>query len=65
MKKQKLWCVTAYETVRVTRSYTAKTAKKAIAKMSEWVEKREDEGREFSGTLKIEPQNKTMEKEIV
>jgi hypothetical protein len=55
MPKQK-WRVTAYETVSVTREYVADSQDEAVKKMSRWTKAREDqEGREFSGTVRVVP----------
>jgi hypothetical protein len=52
MPKQR-WRVTAYETVLVTREYVADSEHEAVQKMSKWTKAREDEGREFSGTVGV------------
>jgi hypothetical protein len=50
---KKRWRVTAYETVLVTREYVADSRDEAVQKMSKWTKAREDEGREFSGTVRV------------
>jgi hypothetical protein len=58
MTKQMI-SVTAFEMVRVTRKYLAENDADAIERMSKWMQKQETEhGREFSGTVRIEPASK-------
>ena len=55
MAKQK-WRVTAYEIVAVTREYAADSEHEAVEKMSKWTRvRREEEGRDFTGTLRVPP----------
>lgn len=58
MPKQ-LFYITAFETRHVTRGYNAENEAEAVERMSEWMKKQEAEhGREFTGTVRVEPASK-------
>lgn len=49
-----IFYVTAFEVRRVRRAYMGSCQNDAVEKMSRWIAHREDEGRDFTGTLHVE-----------